>query len=478
MNRFAILREEQAADEFYETGPWGGDRRYLEPSVEERLHHEISDISEWLEPTADELQIRLLTISRFTKVIEQRFPGCIVIPQGSSATKTFLPTSDIDLIVLNLPESQNPVDVLHLLSKVFQKSKMVSKSFVIGHAHVPIAKMLERPFGFHIDLCASNINGALNIERMGNMMNENALFKPMLMFLKLFIWATGVDDPAKGGFGSNLLMNLVHFGFQSRPDIKNLGDMMLYLFDVIANKMNFFLAGVTTVGGGALFSKVKRELLTDQCPNAFVFEDPQFHGNHIGVRTSSIDDLIEACANALEAVRENDYVHCSAISAFMPDVTGVIARRNELARFARLLHGPVKYFAAETDSVPTFVKYIDGGSSKNQKHDKMKATTKSVVAAVQTKKKKNKKQLAQKQREKDEWDDYLVKSLTKRHIKEERKEEKKKREKEQRQQARLFKSNFHAMWLQAQEQAKQSKRQSRERMRDMKRTKSPSRHHR
>lgn len=471
MNRFSILREEPGSNELYEVGPWGGDTKYLQETLEERLDQEIYDIVKWLDPTSAERKLRLLTIARFSRVIEQRFPGCYVIPQGSSATQTFLPTSDIDLIVMNLPSGEDPVQVLRLMSKVFQKSKMVNHVLVIGHAHVPIAKLVERPFGFHIDLCASNINGALNIERMGNIMTKHPLFRTVLMFFKLFVWAYGIDDPAKGGFGSNLLMNLVHFGFQSRPDISSPGEMVLYLFDVIANRINFFLTGVTTVGGGALVSKLKRDLLTDQCPNALIFEDPQFHGNHIGVRTSSIDDFVIACSNALQVMKLRDHNRISPVSSFMPELTGMISRRDELARFARLLDGPVKYFAAAADAVPTFIKSMDRDCSKNQKQDKTWTGAKTIVVV----KKKNKKQLAQKPKDRDEWDDFLVKAMTKQHRKEQKKEDKKKREKEKRQEARQAQANFHMMWIKAQNRAKQLQRQNTERRRDFRRNKSPSR---
>lgn len=236
---FSFLREDSSIDEMYDVGPWADDEtKYLEPDLYERLNHEILDIAKWLEPTDAERRTRLLVIRRFTNIIEKFYPGSIVVPQGSSATDTYLPVSDIDLIVLNLPPDLEVGDVLRTLTKLFLKSKMISNYKIIDHATVPIAKLTERPFGFSIDICASNINGALNIPRIRKILSSIPLFKPILMFLKLFIYANQIDDPANGGFGSNQIINIVLFAFQSRPDLaNNAGQMILYLFDLFANKV-------------------------------------------------------------------------------------------------------------------------------------------------------------------------------------------------------------------------------------------------
>ncbi|OHT06629.1 hypothetical protein TRFO_25231 [Tritrichomonas foetus] len=238
---FSFLREDSSIEDIYDVGPWADDEtRYLEADINERLHHEILDIAQWLSPTEAEKKLRLLVITRFTNIIEKYYPDSIVIPQGSSATETYLPVSDIDLIILNLPKDSDISNILRTLTKLFLKSKMISNYKIIDHANVPIVKLLERPFGFSIDICASNINGALNIPRVRQILTYSPLLKPVLMFMKLFIYANKIDDPSNGGFGSNLLVNLVLFGFQSRPDLAdNAGRMVLYLFDILANKVCF-----------------------------------------------------------------------------------------------------------------------------------------------------------------------------------------------------------------------------------------------
>lgn len=356
MSIFSYLKESSSCDDFYDSGPWAGESRYLDPDLNERLHKEIIDLAQWLEPTIAEQQLRLLVITRFTKLIEELYKGCVCIPQGSSATGTYLPTSDIDLIVLNLPPDHDTVEVLRKITKAMWKAKVINNALVLDHANVPIAKLTERPFGFKIDICASNINGALNIPRVRHLMKDVIGLKQLLMFLKFFIYSHKIDDPSVGGFGSNQLLNIAHFAFQSRPDITDLGSIVLYLFDVIANKLNFFLTGISTVNGGRLFSKRKLGLLTPVCPQSFVCEDPQFRDNFIGMRTSHTLSLITMCKTALHTLAIHDYTKVSSLMAFMPLFDDLLDRREELERLWTVLQRPANEFARITDDTPKYQK--------------------------------------------------------------------------------------------------------------------------
>ena len=94
-----------------------------------------------------------------------------------------------------------------------------SLELVLG-ARVPIIKLVDSMFGFHIDSCASNINGVLNTPRVTNILAHNPIVRPVLMFFKLFIWASDIDEPFTSGFGSTWILNFVHFGVQGQAEIK------------------------------------------------------------------------------------------------------------------------------------------------------------------------------------------------------------------------------------------------------------------
>ena len=343
-NKFSILKNEGSGDEKYIYSPWNKETIYQEKEFSERLEHELLDLEKWLQPTPGEKHLRLITIMRFTNVIETQYPGCVCIPQGSSSNGTYLPTSDIDLIVLGLPEDQDVIEVLQLLTKIFWKSSMISNAHIIPNASVPITKLIERPYGFQIDICVSNINGALNISRVQKYITEYHYLRPLLIFLKLFTFVHKIDDPSNGGFGSNQLLNIALFIIQStfsyELEKKNLGDLLLFLFDVLGNQFNYFLVGFSTVGNGSLFSKWRLDQLTSSCPHAFICEDPQFHNNFVGGHTSKSLELAELCRQASQLILHNDESHKSLISALFSEANlePIIRRRSELEHFYIMLN--------------------------------------------------------------------------------------------------------------------------------------------
>lgn len=404
-NIFSILRENSNLDEIYDVGPWADEKKYYEPEITERIHDEIIDISKWLKPTEFEEYFRMLVITRFTNVIQEFLPGCICLPQGSSANNTYLPVSDIDLIILNVNPAFPVSTLLRTLTKVFLNARMISNFLVLDHATVPIVKLTERPFGFKIDVCLSNINGALNVPRVRNIISSNKLFKPLLMFLKLFIYSNKIDDPASGGFGSNQLINIVLFLFQSHPDVQNLGELVIILFEILANKINYFLTGITTVNGGRLFSKKDTNLISEHTPEAFIFEDPQFHDRFFGCRTSHSLTLRKICKKALNIFTVYDYTRISAITSILPDIDELIQRRKEFQRFGKLLDSSPYEFSRVLETTSGMIplkkryqpfkiqepKFIKEEDKKNKKQlKKEKALEKKIKKQVKTDFKKQK----------------------------------------------------------------------------------------
>ena len=313
------------------------------------LSQELKYIEKWLKPTEIEEKTRLLTIEKFSNIIETHFPPSSVIVQGSSATETYLPTSDIDLIVTNLSknEARETEKTLKNITKLLWKHKIIVNGFIIPFARVPLIKCVDRCYGYRIDICISNVNGVLNVPRVQKILSFNPMLRTVLIFMKLFVYLYDIDDPATGGFGSNHLLNMVLFAFQSfsathdGKEPENEGEILLYLMDIIANKINFFLCGVSTISDGYLFSKLKSEQLDCQCPIAFVFEDPQLHDVYFGMRTRKTNNLRLEVKKALTILKRygetSTHSSPSPISSFLPPVFEIENRRRQIGRAGELL---------------------------------------------------------------------------------------------------------------------------------------------
>jgi len=344
------LKTKQVIELFYKTGPWAHDKEYSEKMLSEMIDSELKDFLNWIQPTENEKKIRLLTIRRYVNLVEHLFPNSLCVVQGSSATQTCLPTSDIDLIITNL-SNVNEVSALRIITKTCWRCKLISNGFVIPSAKVPIAKLTDRPYGFSIDICIGNINGILNVKRVLSYMNHYPYMKAILMFLKVFVLLNGIDDPSKGGFGSNQLINIVLFAIQSDPKAKNLGELLLHILQVFAEKLNPYLVGISTVNGGCLFSKISTSLLDHICPNALIIEDPQFHNNFIGGRTNQTPLFCQACKSALNTLETSDYNDISPLFSILPNISDIIDRRKELNQRATILSRSPSEFSMMIDQV-------------------------------------------------------------------------------------------------------------------------------
>jgi hypothetical protein len=337
-------------DSLYQSGPWALDHQYLQASLDDRLSEELTDLDAWLTQTPAESHLRLLTMTRFSNVIRHIYPDAIVVPQGSAATETTLPVSDIDLVIFNVPES--PIVVLKTVLKTFFKAEMICQGIVVAKATVPIAKLIERPYGFHIDISMSNFDGALNIPRIQRTIENFPFFRPLLMFLKLFTFAHKADDPSRGGLGSIQLVNLALFALQTFGPDGTLAAALLHMLDLFGHRLNYFLTAISTVDGGRLFSKRSINLLTADCPHALVCENPQIRGRFIGDKTSVSLLFRDSCRNALEVLHNYDYTRETGITAFMPNIDPIIARRAELIKWHQLLVEDPDQFAIEAMNVP------------------------------------------------------------------------------------------------------------------------------
>jgi hypothetical protein len=409
----------------YEAGPWALNHRYLSPDVEERLTEELTDLNAWLMPTEGEAHLRLLTASRFSAIIEAEYPGSVVVPQGSTATGTALPVSDLDLIIFGDAIEQSPVAALKSLVKIFQRSRMVCKGYVLEHAAIPIAKLHERPFGFNLDICVGHVNGALNIPRVNAMLFSVPAFRPLLMFMKLFVYSHKLDNPAIGGFGSHHLISIVLLAIQAHAPDATLGNALLHLLDVFGSRLNYFLAGISTVGMGRLFSKRDLDLLQGSCPQALICEDPQFHGQFVGQRTSTAVEFRTCCARAYQILRDYDYTRGSGITAVLSDIERIVHRRDDLAKWVKVLMKGGSKFAYRAERVPTSVSSIDSKGQYLTRKDRAYALVAATAKKRQTK---------------------TMKRIMKRR-----------RDQEKRAKEKAAALNFNAMWKMAMEEDKKRK---------------------
>ena len=280
--------------------PWCNSFEYRGQPQNILLHREILDFARWMQPTDDEKKLRFSVINRFRTAVKMRWPHSSIVCHGSSATGTYLPGGDIDLVFINPPPDLSEVEMLNELNNHFCSLNMFRNSEVLENARCPIIKGVEKPFGFHIDIAVNNVNGILNIQRNKNLMKKHHALYPLLILLKFFLFQNRLHEPFTGGISTNTLQQMIVFIIQSSPNDKkiDLGYLLLRFFQVFGTFFNYITTGISTRNDGCLFNRIDYDRVNWKSPINLCVEDPQFPGHFIGENAFDTPYFRSKCYNA------------------------------------------------------------------------------------------------------------------------------------------------------------------------------------
>jgi len=226
------------------------------------------------------------------------WPNAQVITFGSFTNQTFLPTSDVDIVIQNISFTNEIASSIYSLADSF-KSEQARIHHVLIKAKVPLIKLQDAKSGFSVDLSFNITNGPENTLMLKKYLDKYKSAVPLLHLLKYFLFSRGLNEPFRGGIGSYALMIMLISFFQMRykkkdssgaeiPDSEvhledeDLGALFqdfLYHYSTEFDNRN---KGITIRNGGSFFSKKERGWFNHTTPDLFSLEDPHDLGNDVG----------------------------------------------------------------------------------------------------------------------------------------------------------------------------------------------------
>jgi len=305
------------------------------------LHNEIFDFAKWILPTPEEKHLRLLVVKRFRSAVSLLWPGAKLVCTGSTATDSYLPDGDIDLVIYGAPQDADIGDLLEDLNRHLINLQLVSRSKVLSHAKCPIIDVIEKPFGFNMDIAVNNVNGILNVSRHLSEMKRYPVLLPLLMVLKVFLKEHRMNEPYSGGISSNTLFQLVLMIVQSNPSEKCMGKLINNFFQTYGNTFNFFTTGISTRNGGRLFSRVDTDHMSWMQSVNICIEDPQNPGNFLGENSYDTLGFRRICYKSRQNLYDSNSQN-SLLSRILSDCTYFLDRRKELQKHYDSLNRQVK----------------------------------------------------------------------------------------------------------------------------------------
>ncbi|XP_031495245.1 uncharacterized protein LOC116260864 [Nymphaea colorata] len=290
----------------------GAYRRIKSPMLQ--LHKEIVDFCDFVAPTQEEQASRAAAVNRIFEVIKYIWPHCEMEVFGSFKTGLYLPTSDIDVVILN-SNIQNPQIGLRALSRALSQKNLAKNIQVIGKARVPIIKFVEKQSAVAFDISFDTLGGPEAAKFIKDAVAKLCPLRPLSMILKLFLQQRGLNEVYSGGLGSYaLLVMLIAYiqmqwkgqGFHGGQRIveHNLGILLVKFFEFYGRKLNTSDVGISCNAGGAFFLKSSKGFMKFERPHLISIEDPQEPTNDIGKNSYNFSQVRSAFAAAYSTLTD------------------------------------------------------------------------------------------------------------------------------------------------------------------------------
>ncbi|XP_020281563.1 non-canonical poly(A) RNA polymerase PAPD5-like [Pseudomyrmex gracilis] len=252
------------------------------------LHEEIEDFFAYMCPSHEEHVLRMRVVKRIEQVIYDLWPDSKVEVFGSFRTGLYLPTSDIDLVVIgmwtNLP--------LRTLERALLDQNIAEPSSikVLDKASVPIVKLTDKESEIKVDISFNMNNGVKSAELINSFKRRYPVLEKLVMVLKQFLLQRDLNEVFTGGISSYSLILMTISFLQLHPrqnaccSSANLGVLLIEFLELYGRKFNYVKTGIRVKDGGTYISKeeVQRDMIDGHRPSLLCIEDPLTPGNDIG----------------------------------------------------------------------------------------------------------------------------------------------------------------------------------------------------
>lgn len=211
---------------------------------------------------------------------------CKVQVFGSQATGLFLPTSDIDLVILlnnDKTEGNGKEDKKRMEEREMEEWDASSGSplirlaealrnewrdeltylEVIENTRVPLVKFTHAS-GVSFDVCFDQETGPKAAVLMKTYEEAMPPLRPLAFVLKYFVESRGLNEPYSGGVGSYMLQLMIVSFLQHRerdgynfrrPSLYNLGCLLVEFFELYGLDFNYVTTGISVRHDGFYFPK-------------------------------------------------------------------------------------------------------------------------------------------------------------------------------------------------------------------------------
>ncbi|KAH7488684.1 hypothetical protein KRP22_008680 [Phytophthora ramorum] len=183
------------------------------------LHEEILEYATYTKSTVDAMAVHIEEmITNVRASVLSLWPQSKVETFGSYSTGIWLPSSDVDLVILDVVEV-NDADVtakhLRELAKLLEKKKWVESLLVLDTAKVPVLKLVSAGTSVPIDVTfesAATHSGLLARDLIKRYADNMPELYPLAIVFKQLLRERDLNDAYTGGLSSySVVLMIIHF---------------------------------------------------------------------------------------------------------------------------------------------------------------------------------------------------------------------------------------------------------------------------
>jgi non-canonical poly(A) RNA polymerase PAPD5/7 len=258
----------------------------------------------WAKPLEFEDIVRADLINRLETAFRQRYSNISIRPFGSYASGLYLPTADVDLVLLSNTFIRTGVRTFgEKRGQIYAFSAFVKNTNIavpnsiecIAGARVPILKFVDKLTGLRVDLSFDNDSGLIANETFKKWKAQYPAMPIILSVIKQFLLIRGLNEVPTGGLGGFSITCLVTSLLQHTPQghlQPNLGNILMDFFNFYGKQYRYETQGIRMNPPG-YFNKVYFGN-----PDRLTIEDPNNQDNDISGGTKEINLILRTFSRA------------------------------------------------------------------------------------------------------------------------------------------------------------------------------------
>ncbi|KAI9887969.1 MAG: hypothetical protein M1823_000226 [Watsoniomyces obsoletus] len=299
--------------------PWGEVDHSKTANMGFWLHKEMCDFYAYARPREYERFMREDLINRVRAVIQSAHPDCDVRCFGSFPAGIYLPTSDMDMVIVSegFLKTGKAKEMfgrkgrhLFIVANLLRANGLCEPDSVevISKAKVPLVKFVDRLTGIRVDLSTENTTGIVAIETCRAWKEQFPALPLLVMVIKQFLGMRGMSEVRTGGLGGFAVTCMVTSLLQNMPQVQSgsmipeehLGEILMEFFDLYGHRFNIANTGIRLDPPGYFEKSLSAQLPYHVKSDRISIEDPNRADNDLSVGTTNIRGVMKLFGRAYD----------------------------------------------------------------------------------------------------------------------------------------------------------------------------------